>query len=248
MVRDATRAGRRRAPIHGLVSLDVTEARRRLAAADPPGSFTAFIVASVGRVAAAHPEVHAYRDWRGRLVVHRHVDVATLVEVGRPDGSSFPLAHVLRDADLRDVADLGSELHRVRDDPSTSSSARMLDGAARWLKRVPFATKLMYAAMDRSVKVRLLTGTVAVTAVGMFGGGAGGFGIGFPTVPTLAVLVGGISARPWNHDGRIELRDVLDLTVTVDHLVVDGAPAARFAADLRRLVESAAVLDEPISG
>jgi pyruvate/2-oxoglutarate dehydrogenase complex dihydrolipoamide acyltransferase (E2) component len=30
---------------------------------------------------------------------------------------------------------------------------------------------------------------------------------------------------------------VLDLTVTVDHNVVDGAPATRFGADLRRRME-----------
>lgn len=35
---------------------------------------------------------------------------------------------------------------------------------------------------------------------------------------------------------------MLDLTVAVDHNVVDGAPAARFAAELRNLIETAAVL------
>jgi hypothetical protein len=34
------------------------------------------------------------------------------------------------------------------------------------------------------------------------------------------------------------VRDVLDLTVSVDHNVVDGAPAARFVADLRSAIES----------
>ena len=33
------------------------------------------------------------------------------------------------------------------------------------------------------------------------------------------------------------VRDVLDLTVTIDHNVVDGAPATRFGADLRRRME-----------
>jgi pyruvate/2-oxoglutarate dehydrogenase complex dihydrolipoamide acyltransferase (E2) component len=41
---------------------------------------------------------------------------------------------------------------------------------------------------------------------------------------------------------RTEVRDVLDLTVTIDHNVVDGAPATRFAADLRQLMQTAAVL------
>jgi pyruvate/2-oxoglutarate dehydrogenase complex dihydrolipoamide acyltransferase (E2) component len=39
------------------------------------------------------------------------------------------------------------------------------------------------------------------------------------------------------------VRDVLDLTVMIDHNVVDGAPATRFAAELRRIMESAEVLD-----
>jgi pyruvate/2-oxoglutarate dehydrogenase complex dihydrolipoamide acyltransferase (E2) component len=33
------------------------------------------------------------------------------------------------------------------------------------------------------------------------------------------------------------VRDVLDLTVSIDHNVVDGAPATRFGADLRRSME-----------
>jgi len=35
---------------------------------------------------------------------------------------------------------------------------------------------------------------------------------------------------------------VLDLTVTADHYLIDGAPAARFIADLRRTIESAQAL------
>jgi len=44
---------------------------------------------------------------------------------------------------------------------------------------------------------------------------------------------------------RAETCQVLDLTVTVDHNVVDGAPASQFVADLRRLIETAEVLQEP---
>jgi pyruvate/2-oxoglutarate dehydrogenase complex dihydrolipoamide acyltransferase (E2) component len=46
-----------------------------------------------------------------------------------------------------------------------------------------------------------------------------------------------MSRRPRVLGDQIALRDVLDLTVTVDHNVVDGAPAARFGADLRRRME-----------
>jgi hypothetical protein len=54
--------------MHGLFEVDITTARCLLAEQDPPLSLTAFLIASLGRAAAAHPQVHAYRDWRGRLV------------------------------------------------------------------------------------------------------------------------------------------------------------------------------------
>lgn len=89
LVTAAVRAGRRIVPMHGLFDVDVSTARRRLAGHDPPLSFTAFVIASLGRAAALHPEVHAYRDWRGRLVQHRHVDVQTLIEISTGGGTAW---------------------------------------------------------------------------------------------------------------------------------------------------------------
>ena len=42
-------------------------------------------------------------------------------------------------------------------------------------------------------------------------------------------------------------RLVLDLTISVDHAVVDGAPAARFAATLAELIEHPAWIDGPVA-
>jgi pyruvate/2-oxoglutarate dehydrogenase complex dihydrolipoamide acyltransferase (E2) component len=173
--------------MHGLLELDVTEATRLLHQSDPPLSLTAFVVASVARAAAAHPEVHVHRTWRGRLASHSRVDVATI----------------------------GT--------------------------RVPGVITLLYGLMGRSVRIRQRIGTVGVTAVGMFAGG-GGFGITGLTLMSLQVVVGGVAPRPRAVNGEVRVRDTLDLTVTIDHDVIDGAPAARFGAELRRLIEQASVL------
>jgi pyruvate/2-oxoglutarate dehydrogenase complex dihydrolipoamide acyltransferase (E2) component len=58
---------------------------------------------------------------------------------------------------------------------------------------------------------------------------------------SLEVIVGGMSQRPRVVDGRVAVRDVLDLTLVIDHNVVDGAPAARFAADFRKLPENPSI-------
>lgn len=53
--------------------------------------------------------------------------------------------------------------------------------------------------------------------------------------PETAILgVGRIRARPWVVDGCIQARETMWLSLTFDHRLVDGAPAARF---LRTIVE-----------
>ena len=240
IVTAALRAGKHAMPMHGLLDVDVTDAKRLQATHEPALSFSAFVIACVARAAAAHPQVHAYRNWRGQLVVHRHVDITTIVEIATAQGP-FPLAHAIRDADIRDVADLTTELRHVKTDPSMGAGRWWIARVTPVASRVPGLLAAIYALMARSPRLRQFTGTVAVTTVGMFAGGAG-FGIAPLTLMPLQIVVGGMSTRPRVVGGRIEVRDVLDLTVTIDHNVVDGAPAARFGAELRELIESASVL------
>lgn len=212
-------------PMHGLFDVDITTARNLLSQREPPLSLTAFIIASIGRAAAAHPQVHAYHDWRGRLVEHRFVDVQTLIEIPTSEGP-FGLVHVVRDADIRGVADITAEIRAVQANSSTTAAGRLLTSLGPALGRVPDLYPLMYASMSRSRRAHLATGTVHVTAVGVFGNG-GGYAIAPPTLASLLLVVGGVSQQPRAIGDRVEIRDVLDLTLTIDHTVVDGSPVDR---------------------
>lgn len=242
MVTAAVRAGRRISPMYGLLEIDLTEARRVLAERVPPLSLTGLVIAAVARTVAARPEVHAYRDWRGRLVSHRHVDVQTLVEVSTERGA-FGLVRVVRDADIRDLADISAELRAVKADPSSTRSGWALRRLAPAAGRIPGLFLAMYAITARSVRAHELSGTVQVSAVGMFAGG-GGFAVAPPTLASLLVVVGGLSRPPRVVDEQVRVREVLDLTVLIDHNVVDGAPATRFGAELRRRMEDRTLLDD----
>ena len=54
---------------------------------------------------------------------------------------------------------------------------------------------------------------------------------------TLGLTVGGMAEKPGVVEGRIEIREYLCVTVSVDHDIIDGAPAARFVQRLKELVE-----------
>ncbi|MGH2527896.1 MAG: 2-oxo acid dehydrogenase subunit E2 [Actinomycetota bacterium] len=194
-------------------------------------------MACVARAMAADRSVQAYRDLRGRLVIFDEVDVDVLVETTL-EGRPFPMNHVVRAADRRTVLDIHREIRSIQSDPSRSPTAAL----ARKARVVLMLPGLVRAALVRSLHrlpavQKRLGGTVAVDAVGKFGRG-GGWGISF-IQHSLGVMVGGISVRPGYVDGSIEPREYQDLTLAFDHDVVDGAPAARFAAALRELIEAA---------
>ena len=80
-------------------------------------------------------------------------------------------------------------------------------------------------------------GTCGLTAVGMFGKDSG-WGIPYATLFSLFLTVGSISEKPGVVDGHIAIREYLSLTISFDHDIIDGAPAARFTERLKELIES----------
>jgi pyruvate/2-oxoglutarate dehydrogenase complex dihydrolipoamide acyltransferase (E2) component len=241
---DALEVGVRRHMVHALLELDVTLARRliheRAADTGERLSFTAFVVASLARAIEGDRLLHATRDWRGRLVLFDDVDVVTLVEAER-DGVAIP--HVIRAANRRAVREVHDEIRRVQAEPR--ASAQRSGALARLSPLVPgVLRRLFFRLLRRSPRLMKRTaGTTLVTSVGMFGPG-GGWAVGIVPLHTLALTVGAVTTVPRVVEGRIEAREILPVTASVDHDLVDGAPAARFVRRLREIVEGAEVLSD----
>jgi len=241
---DAGYLGMGRHVTHALVELDVTRARGLLRAASAAQgralSFTAFVVASLARAIAAHARVQAYRDWRGRLVVFHDVDVVAMIE---PEPGAAAVPRIIRAANRKTVLEISDEIRSFQSQPDVEKRGGKLSALAT---KAPRFVRLGFFRLLKWNPhwFKRLSGTVIVTSVGMFGRG-GGWGLGFLPLHTLGLLVGGIAPKPAVHEGEIVIREFLNLTVSFDHDIVDGAPAARFVRSLADLVEGAAAL-EPI--
>jgi hypothetical protein len=244
-VTGAERAGRRRSPFHFLITVDVTVARSMMAMAPEASSFTTFIAATVARTAAEDPDIHAYRDWSGRLVTHSHVDVVIPLRIPTEKGYRL-VPHVMHDTDIREVPDLTQELKAAYDAGEGTGLAGLLDRFS-WTMRIPGLLRGTYAVMDRTPSLRRHIGTVLVTTVGMPGVGEA-FGIGAPSLMPLQVVIGNITKRRHTMGNLIGEHEVVNLTVTVDHSVIDVAAAARFAARLSTAIEHAEVLPHHAAG
>lgn len=239
----------RKPMILGLLEVDVTEARQFLreqkAKTGESLSFTAFIIACMAHAIAENPSLNTCRKGNNRLAIFHEVDVATAIERDM-SGQKQPIIYIIRAANTKSFRDIHHEIRSAQ--IAQVKQAWAGSAAMNWLRFLPFVfirigwwafcwTRRTYPQAQKKYG-----GTVGVTAIGMFGKG-GGWGIPLND-HTLDLTLGGIARKPGVVDGQIALREYLCLTVSVNHALIDGAPAVRFVQRLKELIESGYGLHE----
>ncbi len=115
---------------------------------------------------------------------------------------------VLKDADRRSLSDIAREIDRL----------------------------VLAARSGRSAVKDLQGGTFTITNVGSLGGLFAAPIVNYPEVAILATQK--ITKRPAVRDNRIVIRDLMHLSISLDHRVVDGAEAVEFMNQIIHLLES----------
>lgn len=84
-------------------------------------------------------------------------------------------------------------------------------------------------------------GTVTITSLGTVGGLSGWI---LPTsMHPMAIGIGSLNKKPVILNGEVQKRDILHLTLAIDHDVIDGMPALKFTADLGDKLEKGVGVD-----
>ena len=152
------------------------------------------------------------------------------------------MPYIIRAANRKTVREIHHEIRAAQVQDVTKAWEGFKVAHWPWLLLFP-AFLVMARMAERSPQVwKKYRGTVGITSVGMFGKGAG-WGIPLPS-HALWITVGGIGEKPVLVGGQIALREYLSLTISFDHDIVDGAPAARFTQRLKELIESGYGLDD----
>jgi pyruvate/2-oxoglutarate dehydrogenase complex dihydrolipoamide acyltransferase (E2) component len=219
--------------IHGLIEVDVSKARAHLkdqkAKTGESLSFTAFLIACLAQAVEEHKTVQASRKRSKHLVIFEDVDVLTYIDRG-----TAPMPYIIRAANHKTVREIHQEIR--------AAQAQDVAQAAAGFKLVQytptFLFRFLFWLLGRNPEqMKKYVGTVALSSVGMFGKGSG-WGIPPATPPSLWITVGGIGEKPGVVEGQIAIRDYLSLTISFNHEIIDGAPAARFTQRLKDLIES----------
>lgn len=240
MVAASAAIGRERNNIHATTEVDVAEARRlineHLKRTGERLSLTAFVVTCLSRAVAENPFLNSFRKGR-KLILLDDVTISVLVE-RNVSGEQVPEPFGIQAAQRKTFRQIHDEIRAAQQHVNDALGG--LSGM-QWFNLIPgFLLRSFIRLASRSIRMMNRFGVVGVTAVGMFGNDALWF------IPlsgaTLTVTIGGIVKRACHSGMKPEMKDHLCLTLTFNHDIIDGAPAARFIKKFSELLTTADLL------
>jgi len=109
-----------------------------------------------------------------------------------------------------------------------------------WACAAEIARLAAGARAGTALREELSGSTITVTSLGKLGGIVSTPVINHPEVAIVGI--NRIVARPVVHDGAVQVRQMMNLSSSFDHRVVDGAVAAAYIQRVRQLLERPATL------
>ena len=241
--------------IFGALEVDARPIRTLISVARAMGEHvtpTHVVGRAVAHALSQVPELDVHIAF-GRSRPHPSIDVFFITAVDR--GSDLSGVKITR-ADTKPLVDIARELRErgraLKDgrDANFARSKRLTDALPFPLLRpVLRATAFVTETLGLDVPLlglqRAPFGSAMVSSVGMFGLPQGFAPLAWMYGVPLLVLVGEIRESAVVVDGRIEVREILPMTATIDHRYVDGAQIARLFGAFRAYLAAPAQFEPP---
>ena len=234
--------------IQAIMEVDISEPRRMMQEhREKTGdklSLTAYVVTSLGQAIAEHPHLNTFRKGN-KFIQLDDVTISVLVE-RELDGEKMPENLGVQKAQNKSLKEIQAEIRAAQEHSQDGLGG--LSGMA-WVRLIPgFLMRAFVRFGSQNIQMMKRYGAVGVTAVGMFARKNEALWL-LPLVggATVAVAVGGIVERPCIVEGQLKSREHLCLTVTFNHEILDGAPAARFLKSFSKLLSSGELLFDMVN-
>jgi len=189
-------------------------------------SFTAYIVTCLAKTISKYPQFNSFTKGR-KLILLDDITISVLVE-REIAGENVPEPIGIRQAQKKTYLQIHEEIRKVQKEKYSQLENL---SSKKWLSLIPNSIlKLVIRIADKNINMAEKYGKIAVTAIGMHCKEPIWF------IPhgsaTVLLTIGSINKKVIEFDNQFVSREHLCLTVSFDHDIIDGAPAARFMNDL----------------
>jgi pyruvate/2-oxoglutarate dehydrogenase complex dihydrolipoamide acyltransferase (E2) component len=234
--------------VSAILEFDVTDIRKKLQKLRKSGvniSFNGWLIKVISSVLMKYPEAAAFLHSKRKMLIFDDINISIMVEKKIGD-NKVPIPLVIEKTNEKSALDITMEIENAKKQELTGNDIVLK-------KKSTLSEKLYYKMpgfLRRTVWRYMLgnpefafkkMGNVVITSVGMMGRVNGWFIQ--KSVHPLSFGVGSVLKKPVVIGDEIKIREILNMTILVDHDVLDGAPMVRFLNDLTKYIECGELID-----
>lgn len=231
--------------MHALIELDITDIRQKLRLQRKAGqnvTFFGFILFSIAKTIDENKELNHIRRGK-KLYNFDEIDIDIPIEL-ELNGILTPRKYIVKNAAKKTSFEISQEIEQAKKNWKEEGNAGNEDKwAQRWIKFSTICPKWLFKLIAKQFSKNPFMlkngfGTTYVSSIGGFSD-VSGFIIPFfaGQYRPLAFAIGNTTKKPGIVGSEIKIREYLSMTVTINHDLVDGAPAARFIKRLKQRIE-----------
>ncbi|MDX9848348.1 MAG: 2-oxo acid dehydrogenase subunit E2 [Tenuifilaceae bacterium] len=241
---DVCEIGKQKHHVTGLVEFDVTESRKKIRdynkAHTNKISFNAWLISVIGFTVKKHESTCSYLIGKNKQIFFDDINISMLVEK-EINGSKVPIPLIIEKANEASIDSIAKQINDARNIPLTGEDI-VIQRKTRKLEKMyyslpKFLRRYFWRYLLKHPKLAFnRMGNVAFTSIGMMGKVNGWF---IPiSIHPICFGVSSIVKKPSVVKDKIEIREMLQMSILIDHDVIDGANMARFISDLSRNIEN----------
>lgn len=241
---DVCEIGKQKHHVTGLVEFDITESRKKIKEYNKTHankiSFNAWLISVLGCTIKKHEASGSYLIGKNRQIIFDDVNISIAVEKDI-NGIKVPIPLIIEKANEASIESITKQIAEAKNIEFTDKEIVLQRKTQKWEKiyySLPkFLRRYFWRFLLRHPRLAFKKmGNVAFTSLGMVGKVDGWF---IPiSVHPICFGVSSIIKKPLVLNDRIEIREMLKMSILIDHDVIDGAPIARFISDLSRNIEN----------
>jgi len=229
--------------VNALLEFDVTESRRKLSDLRKNGtniSFNAWLIKAISRALEKHPEAASFLYSKKKLITFKDHNISFLVEK-RIGNERVPLPMLIEQVNMKSALDISREIEHVKNQMITNKDV-VLDKKSTFYERLyyhlpGFLRRMTWRYILNHPRFAYKKmGNVSITSPGMMGKVNGWFI--HRSIHPISFGIGSVLKKPAVVDNEIKVREILNVTLLIDHDVIDGAPMVRFLKELTKNIET----------
>jgi pyruvate/2-oxoglutarate dehydrogenase complex dihydrolipoamide acyltransferase (E2) component len=226
-----------------LLECDVTNARQKITEKKKQNiriTFNSWLLKAISNTINNHPEAAAYLYKKRKIIIFDEINISMLVEK-EINGSKVPIPVVIEKTNEKSIPEIAMEIERAKAE-KLSDKDMVLNEKSDFIERCyyhfpGFLRRMIWKIMLKNPKtVFKKMGNVVVTSVGIVGRINGWFIQ--TSIHPISFGIGSVIKKPVVLNDEIKIREVLNMTILIDHDVIDGAPMTRFVNELSKNIEN----------